>query len=1058
MIDELIIKFANDTENAELNYLLGLEYDKIGQTAAAISYFLRASERTTDKLKQYECLIRIGKCFDKQRNRNYTVRSMYQSAICVLPERPEAYYLMSRLYESEGNHFESYLMMEIAINNTKEYESINVGYHGRWCLFFQKAVAAWWRGRGMESREIFQKLLNHHWDEMDQEHKNNTEKNIVNLGSGPYDHAFRMYDSSMYEKLRYKFPGSEKLKKNFSQVYQDLFILSVLDGKRNGTFLEIGGADPYLGNNTYLLEKEYDWYGVSLEFNEKFIDKYKKERPRTDIRCVDALTVDYEKLIKEKFNSNVIDYLQLDIEPAKNTYECMLKIPFDSVKFRVITYEHDYYADITRSYKQKSRDFLKSKGYILVANDISPDGICTFEDWWVHPDFIDPKILKIMTDVSDKVKAIEKYMLISDAKDNGKLSGLPTIHCVSLEESVDRRANLEKWLNTYNITDYVPHIFKRFEEYNHTLVGNLVESLSEHSKGPVTSHLCLLKELYEKYDDEYFFIAEDDLSLEPVQYWNFTWKEFVNKLPDDWKCVQLSVIREYRCNHYHFNRRYCGDWLAASYIIKREHIKYLLDKHYSSDTFTLDLDVNIIPVVEQVLFPSYLPGIYTVPLFAEDCYNTVSTLSGILTLENNQGHFHHDSYDDVINWWKNTGQNVNLEDIMRGTVEHIYHEPQFGENWFSYPNLYIQMVKKFPTGSKFVEIGSWKGKSSAFMAVQIANSYKKIDFHCVDTWQGSIEHQGRDDLDHLYDIFTNNMKPLENYYTAIRTTSLDGANRFEDDSLDFVFIDASHEYEDVKKDIAAWLPKVKVGGVIAGHDYYLGDNDYFPGVKQAVHESFETDELSFEEDCWIHEVKEKKTMNFYNINSRAIRTSWVVDSFYSDPDRVRKFALEQEYLEGGLGKGFIGRRTHQQFLFPGLKEKFQDIMGMKVTNWESHGMNGRFQVAWSGEPLVYHCDSQKWGGMLYLSPGAPFQCGTTLYANKKTRARTYYDQGWDVAWKDVPGDPHLDGTPFEPVDVLGNVYNRLVIFDASCIHSASQYFGTVSTNSRLWQMFFFDTE
>ncbi len=48
--------------------------------------------------------------------------------------------------------------------------------------------------------------------------------------------------------------------------------------------------------------------------------------------------------------------------------------------------------------------------------------------------------------------------------------------------------------------------------------------------------------------------------------------------------------------------------------------------------------------------------------------------------------------------------------------------------------------------------------------------------------------------------------------------------------------------------------------------------------------------------------------------------------------------------------------------------------------------------------------------------------------------------------------------PFEPVDVLGNVYNRLVIFDASAIHSASQYFGTIKENARLWQMFFFDTE
>ena len=196
----------------------------------------------------------------------------------------------------------------------------------------------------------------------------------------------------------------------------------------------------------------------------------------------------------------------------------------------------------------------------------------------------------------------------------------------------------------------------------------------------------------------------------------------------------------------------------------------------------------------------------------------------------------------------------------------------------------------------------------------------------------------------------------------------------------------------------------------------------------------------------------------FNCMTNKKNTSWIVDNFYDNPDEIRKFALEQEFDEGGFGKGFIGRRTKQQFLFPNLKEKFEEIMGRKITAWQEHGMNGRFQIAWSGEPLVYHCDTQKWGGMLYLTPNAPFQCGTTLYAHRQTRARTYYEEGWDVAWKDIPGECHLDGTPWEPVDVLGNVYNRLVIFDASAIHSASQYFGTVMENARLWQMFFFDTE
>ena len=162
------------------------------------------------------------------------------------------------------------------------------------------------------------------------------------------------------------------------------------------------------------------------------------------------------------------------------------------------------------------------------------------------------------------------------------------------------------------------------------------------------------------------------------------------------------------------------------------------------------------------------------------------------------------------------------------------------------------MVKSFPSGSKFVEIGSWKGKSSAFMAVEIANSHKNIEFYCIDTWQGSSEHKEFEDLDSLYDRFISNMKPVEKYYKSIRKSSIEASDQFEDDSLDFVFIDASHEYEDVKKDIQTWLSKIKKGGILAGHDYYLGC-DYFPGVKKAVNECLNNFETY--EDCFIYQKK-----------------------------------------------------------------------------------------------------------------------------------------------------------------------------------------------------------
>ena len=96
------------------------------------------------------------------------------------------------------------------------------------------------------------------------------------------------------------------------------------------------------------------------------------------------------------------------------------------------------------------------------------------------------------------------------------------------------------------------------------------------------------------------------------------------------------------------------------------------------------------------------------------------------------------------------------------------------------------------------------------------------------------------------------MKPLAGHYKPMRSPSLEAAGQFEDESLDFVFIDASHEYEDVKADIMAWMPKVKRGGVLAGHDYYV-NYDYFPGVKRAAKEclvDFET-----REDCFVKELK-----------------------------------------------------------------------------------------------------------------------------------------------------------------------------------------------------------
>ena len=182
-------------------------------------------------------------------------------------------------------------------------------------------------------------------------------------------------------------------------------------------------------------------------------------------------------------------------------------------------------------------------------------------------------------------------------------------------------------------------------------------------------------------------------------------------------------------------------------------------------------------------------------------------------------------------------------------MEHIYGQPQFGplrEDWFNYQFLYEEMVEKFPSGSYFVEVGSWKGKSSAFMCVEIINSEKQIKFDCVDTWEGSVEHKDNKELSTLYEIFKENMKPLEGYYNDLRMKSMEAVKLYENESLDFVFIDASHEYEDVKDDVTNWISKVKKGGIFAGHDYG------FDEVKRAVNEILGSDNIKKRGDCWIY--------------------------------------------------------------------------------------------------------------------------------------------------------------------------------------------------------------
>ncbi len=161
-------------------------------------------------------------------------------------------------------------------------------------------------------------------------------------------------------------------------------------------------------------------------------------------------------------------------------------------------------------------------------------------------------------------------------------------------------------------------------------------------------------------------------------------------------------------------------------------------------------------------------------------------------------------------------------------MEHFYEGI---EGWFSYEYVYKDMIDQAEDGSLFVEIGSYKGKSAAYMCVAIANSGKKIKFDCIDPMElmGGYLNMPQNEKDgYSFDDFTKTLEPVKDYYNLIRMTSDDAAKLYEDGSIDFLLIDGDHSYEGVYKDIINYLPKMRSGGLI------VGDDAYEPHIQQAL--------------------------------------------------------------------------------------------------------------------------------------------------------------------------------------------------------------------------------
>jgi len=149
-------------------------------------------------------------------------------------------------------------------------------------------------------------------------------------------------------------------------------------------------------------------------------------------------------------------------------------------------------------------------------------------------------------------------------------------------------------------------------------------------------------------------------------------------------------------------------------------------------------------------------------------------------------------------------------------------------------------VSRAADGAHFVEVGTFLGKSAAFLAVEIANSGKQIRFDCCDTFEGVARanfHTDKDYLDQealrgedgtLAGATRANLAPVAGFVKVRVIDSLAAAKTYADGSLDFVFLDNDHSTGHVLRELEEWYPKIKPGGILAGHDIN------WPSVEKAV--------------------------------------------------------------------------------------------------------------------------------------------------------------------------------------------------------------------------------
>jgi hypothetical protein len=242
-------------------------------------------------------------------------------------------------------------------------------------------------------------------------------------------------------------------------------------------------------------------------------------------------------------------------------------------------------------------------------------------------------------------------------KSTYKLKGIGPIYYINLDDQPERKQYMEDMFAYWEVDNYerVSAYDGRNDDLSDIIHGRYPENMSSGEIGCTTSHLKLLKHYLETSDSPYCVVMEDDVDISIARCWNFTWNQFIARLPYDYDVTQLAIICPGTL-HVNLHRRFVNDFSTACYIITRHHAEKVVKFHCRGDKYKLDYAIKPRAVADDLIYNS--GNTFAIPLFLYKIELGSSIHPEHIEI------FHRGSHDGLRNLWETRGSDLEIEKLM----------------------------------------------------------------------------------------------------------------------------------------------------------------------------------------------------------------------------------------------------------------------------------------------------------------------------------------------------------------------------------------------------------